>query len=128
MGFMDKAKKLAEQAAVQGKTLADQAQTKIDQVQNDFNEKQTANQQQGGTVTEFDKHGRPVGESESAPVAPSTAPTPSEAEFASDGGDPLAATPEPAASAPPPAPAPPAAPPTPPAAGGGMTSGDPLAG
>ena len=61
MGFMDKAKKMAEQAAAQGKVLAEQAQTKIDEVQSDFNQKQTAGQAQEPAV-EYDKHGRPVGQ------------------------------------------------------------------
>ena len=48
MGFMDKAKKMAEQA-----------QAKLDEAQKQFN----AGQQQGepsGPVVEYDKHGRPV--------------------------------------------------------------------
>jgi len=129
MGFMDKAKKMAEQAAAQGKVLAEQAQTKLDEVQNDFNQKQAASQSTGPAV-EYDKHGRPV-----EPAAPPAPPAPAEAAAPAEGetppapappadpapsGDPLAAAPVP--------PAPPAAPPAPPSPGSGLTSGDPLAG
>jgi len=142
MGFMDKAKKMAEQAAAQGKVLAEQAQTKLDEVQSDFNQKQTAHQG-GGPAVEYDKHGRPVGESAppappaspSAPAAPPAAPAeaaappapPAEGEVPPvsgagpvPSGDPLEQPPAP--------PAPPAAPATPPSPGSGLTSGDPLAG
>lgn len=119
MGFMDKAKKYAEQA-----------QTKLDEVQKQFNEQQGAAKQQsagaGAPPVEYDQHGRPVRndserphgdplaqpspasapEPAREPVAPTTDPEPPH-------GDPLAdASPKP---------------PKPPA-GGGMTSGDPLAG
>ena len=108
MGFLDKAKKMAEQA-----------QTKLDEVQQQFNESQGASSSAsaGGPVTEYDKHGRPVGAS--APPPPPAPPTPSAA--------PEAAAPPPAPPAPPspPAPAPARddeyAPPT-------LTSGDPLEG
>ena len=99
MGFLDKAKKMAEQA-----------QTKLDEVQKQFNENQSSAQTPPtGPVTEYDEHGRPVG---------STAPPP-----------PPPAPPE-AATAPPPAPPAPEpqaqrddeyAPPK-------LTSGDPLEG
>ena len=105
MGFLDKAKKMAEQA-----------QTKLDDVQKQFNESQGASQQTaaGGSVTEYDKHGRPV-TPEPAPPAPE------------------------AAAPPPPPPAPAAAPPAPPApepqaerndeyAPPKLSSGDPLEG
>ena len=50
MGFMDKAKKLAEQA-----------QSKLDEVQTQFNERQAAGGgEQGGAAVEYDQHGRPV--------------------------------------------------------------------
>ncbi len=81
MGFLDKAKKLAEQA-----------QTKLDEVQGQFNQQPGA--APAGPVTEYDKHGRPVA-SEPAP-----APTPGVPET----GSPAAAPVE----------APPAAPPAPP--------------
>jgi hypothetical protein len=50
MGFMDKAKKLAEQA-----------QEKLDEVQTQFNETQQGGQPGGGPAPEYDQHGRPVG-------------------------------------------------------------------
>ena len=75
MGFMDKAKKLAEQA-----------QQKLDEAQKQFNSGgQTEGQQPGGDVR-YDEHGRPIG----GPPA-SDAPPPS--------GQPPA---EPAGSEPPP--------------------------
>jgi hypothetical protein len=96
MGFMDKAKKLAEQA-----------QSRLDEVQQQFNESQGTSQGGDGPVTEYDKHGRPV---TPAPAAEAAAPPPS------------------------PAPAPPA-PPAPPAAAAPdeyapppLTPGDPLKG
>jgi hypothetical protein len=110
MGFMDKAKKLAEQA-----------QSKLDEVQTQFNEKQSTAAPAGPAV-EYDKHGRPV------PASPAETTTPPH-------GDPLGeapAAPPPA----PPAPTPDASAPTaqedpgkpsssePPK----MSSGDPLAG
>ena len=66
MGFLDKAKKLAEQA-----------QTKLDEVQSQVN-KQGSPQQPSGPVIEYDKHGRPI------PQQQSSAPP---------HGDPLANTP-----------------------------------
>ena len=72
MGFMDKAKKMAEQA-----------QAKLDDAQKQFN----SGQQQGqdaGPVVEYDKHGRPI-----ASQAPPSAPP---------HGDPLAGLPGPAAA------------------------------
>jgi hypothetical protein len=130
MGFMDKAKKLAEQA-----------QSKLDEVQTQFNEKQSGSGSAGGSATEYDAHGRPV------PSTPAQASTPPH-------GDPVAgdapaappappAAPVPDASAPPVPPARPAPPAAPPAPAGPtatedpnkpnyeppkMSSGDPLAG
>jgi hypothetical protein len=95
MGFMDKAKKMAEQA-----------QSKLDEVQKQFNENQTsAPPPSQGPVTEYDKHGRPV-----TPDAPPPPP------------------PAPEAAAAPHPPTPPAAPPerTDEYAPPKMTSGDPL--
>jgi hypothetical protein len=60
MGFMDKAKKLAEQA-----------QEKLDEVQQNFNQGGSTPGQGGGS--RYDEHGRPV---EEAPPA-ATAPPPS---------------------------------------------------
>jgi hypothetical protein len=85
MGFMDKAKKMAEQA-----------QTKLDEVQKQFNEGQSGAGREQPPV-EYDQHGRPVG-------PPPAAPTPPH-------GDPLAEQPAAPPPPPPPAPAPdPAAP------------------
>jgi hypothetical protein len=72
MGFMDKAKKLAEQA-----------QDKLDEVQKQFNESQGSSQQQPAPV-EYDEHGRPQ-RAESAPP-PAEAATPPH-------GDPVAPAP-----------------------------------
>jgi hypothetical protein len=66
MGFMDKAKKMAEQA-----------QSKLDEVQKQFNEGQAGGSQQSqGLPVEYDKHGRPI-RSEAPPDAapPPTPPT-----------------------------------------------------
>jgi hypothetical protein len=119
MGFMDKAKK-----------LADQAQTKLDEVQKQFNENQASNPSQSSPpATEYDQHGRPVAKPAdaahptatpqqgdpvtSAPPPPPADKTPHVAEETKPHGDPLAdSSPKP---------------PQPPS-GGGMTSGDPLAG
>ena len=116
MGFMDKAKKMAEQA-----------QTKLDDVQKQFNESQGASQGEAsqGPVTQYDAHGRPVQPATPAPPATSAPPAPPTRPH----GDPLAA----GAAAPPPAP------PAPPAPEGTderddeyappkLSSGDPLAG
>jgi hypothetical protein len=139
MGFLDKAKKMAEQA-----------QTKLDEVQKQFNEGQ-GSKSGGGPAVEYDKHGRPLSAAGSAPP-PSAAPPVSAAPAAPPASaapaeSPLATPglPQTESAAPPPpvapvAPAPPApgvpdtagpppedpnrpsyAPPT-------MTSGDPLAG
>jgi formin 2/WAS/WASL-interacting protein len=111
MGFMDKAKKMAEQA-----------QAKLDEAQKQFN----AGQQQdrsSGPVTEYDVHGRPIPQAEPDAASPPH-------------GDPLAGHAPPAA-APPVAPAPPAQPAAdapdedrnhPSYAPPKLTDGDPLAG
>jgi len=134
MGFMDKAKKMAEQA-----------QAKLDEAQQQFNSgQQQGGPSAGGPVTEYDKHGRP-----SAEPAPETAAAPPT-------GDPLAQTstpppataagaapvPDPAAPAPGVDGPPPSAAAAQPGTGGGLeedrnhpsheppsvTKGDPLAG
>jgi hypothetical protein len=117
MGFMDKAKK-----------LADQAQSKLDEVQKQFNENQSAKSEgSGGVAVEYDEHGRPIAQ----PTDPQQpAATPGQGDPL---GDEAAATPPPpSASAPPAAstepPAAPAKPAAPPSGGSGLTSGDPLAG
>lgn len=118
MGFLDKAKQMAEQA-----------QTKLDEVQKQFNENQPHTPSSGSPApVEYDAHGRPI---RSEPPA---APTPPH-------GDPVADRP----ASPPPAPAPgPTEDPAAPAPGlrdagdedrnhpsyapPKLTSGDPLAG
>jgi hypothetical protein len=109
MGFLDKAKKMAEQA-----------QTKLDEVQQQFNESQGASSQAsaGGPVTEYDKHGRPVGASAPPPPPPPPAPPAPEA----------AAPPAPPAAPAPPAPPAPAAERDDEYAPPKLTSGDPLEG
>jgi hypothetical protein len=104
MGFLDKAKKMAEQA-----------QTKLDEVQKQFNENQPHPPSSGSqpAPVEYDQHGRPIrSEAPPEPVGPPpSAPTPPH-------GDPVAGQAAPAPP-PPPAAAPtpdPAAPPEPPAA------------
>ena len=102
MGFMDKAKKLAEQA-----------QEKLDEAQQNFNQGgSTAGQQ---AETRYDAHGRPVQDAppagtapppswEPAPPAPPT-PPPAPEPVAEDPAAASAAT-EPTAPEPPPPPAP----------------------
>ena len=128
MGFMDKAKKMAEQA-----------QQKIDEVQKGFNEGQgSSSGAQQGPVTQYDAHGRPVPAADQAPPAPSAPPAPPTQPH----GDPVGTSAPPAPPAPPApeaATAPPPAPPAPPApeaatertdeyAPPKLSSGDPLAG
>ena len=55
MGFMDKAKKMAEQA-----------QAKLEEAQKQFNESQSQSSAGSGPAVEYDKHGRPI--AQSAPV------------------------------------------------------------
>lgn len=127
MGFMDKAKKMAEQA-----------QAKIDEAQQQFNEMQsggTAPPASEGPVVQYDQHGRPIGD---PPVAPGTGEPPAPAgptvgaPMPPHAPAPTAPTADVPPPAPAPAPAPPAAPPTGPDRSGDvpppMTSGDPLAG
>jgi hypothetical protein len=127
MGFLDKAKQ-----------LADQAHQKLDEVQKDFNKQATGQQQQGDApAVDYDKHGRPIQPAEpEAPVAPPAAGQPAPPPQAAPPGEPAQA----AEPAPPPQPAPPTTPaPAPsasederddddPGAPPKMTSGDPLAG
>jgi hypothetical protein len=125
MGFLDKAKKMAEQA-----------QTKLDEVQKQFNESQSGSSASQPPPVEYDKHGRPI--RSEAPPASQTAPPPAEpvgpppAAPTPPHGDPLAE------QTPAPPPAPPAAPTPDPAAPKAseddqyappkLTGGDPLAG
>ena len=60
MGFMDKAKQLAEQA-----------QQKLDETQKNFNKSNSPDAPQQGDGVKYDEHGRPIQE---APPAGATAP------------------------------------------------------
>jgi hypothetical protein len=124
MGFFDKAKKLAEQA-----------QTKLDEVQGQFNQQQAGTS--SGPITEYDKHGRPAGSTPPpAPpeaAAPTAPPEPPVTPGVPPTGSPATPPVEAAPSAPPAPPAPgvPAAeddPNFPGYAPPKLTSGDPLAG
>jgi len=88
VGFLDKAKEAAKQA-----------QQKLDETQQKFNENQAQRQQQGGPPVEYDKHGRPI----------SQEPAPTPAPFAPAGrpGSTGDAPPTPYVEAPPPAGPPP---------------------
>ena len=122
MGFLDKAKKMAEQA-----------QTKLDEAQKQFNQPSGGPPAGGGgPVVEYDAHGRPI-----PSVPPPEGVTPPH-------GDPAAPpAQDPAASVPPPTPPAAPAPPAPPSSAGSgeqedrnhesyappkLSSGDPLAG
>lgn len=132
MGFLDKAKKLAEQA-----------QSKLDEVQGQFNSQQS--ETSSGPITEYDKHGRPVAPAGAdaaakmgsapppAPPAPPAPPEPTATPGMPATGSPATSPVEATPSAPPPPPSPgvppvdedrnhPSYEPPP------LTSGDPLAG
>jgi len=102
MGFLDKAKKLAEQA-----------QTKLDEVQKQGNTSGTTGT--SGPIVEYDKHGRPIPQEQSTtpphgdPLSGASAPPPVA------GPATFSPSSSPAQSAPPPPPAPPS-PPAPPVA------------
>jgi hypothetical protein len=125
MGFLDKAKK-----------LADQAQTKLDEVQKDFNSQQGSGAQrgaQGGPAVEYDQHGRPISTAPATAAAPGVpdappdkspmldpnTPTSPDPEPNRPHGDPLLDD-EPGSRH--------GTPPAPPSGGSGLSSGDPLAG
>jgi len=94
MGFMDKAKKLAEQA-----------QEKLDETQKNFNKSNSPEGQPQGGGVKYDEHGRPI---EEAPPAGATAPPAAEpAPPAPDPTNPPADAPAADAPTPPPPPAPP---------------------
>jgi hypothetical protein len=63
MGFMDKAKKLAEQA-----------QHKLDEAQKNFGQSGSPQSQAGEGGTRYDEHGRPIQEAPSAGAASEPAP------------------------------------------------------
>jgi hypothetical protein len=96
MGFMDKAKKLAEQA-----------QEKLDEAQKNFNKSGTPEAQQGQGVR-YDEHGRPIQEETPAAAAPPPSATPPPDPTAPIADSPPAETPAEEAAAPAPAPDPPA--------------------
>ena len=102
MGFMDKAKKLAEQA-----------QEKLDETQKNFNKSSSPEAQPGQSGVQYDEHGRPVQQAPpaGATAPPAAAPTPPPADPLTPPAD--ATTPPPADPTTPP-PADPTA--TPPAA------------
>jgi hypothetical protein len=93
MGFMDKAKKLAEQA-----------QEKLDEAQKNFNQSDSPQAGQPAQSVRYDDHGRPIKEEETPAAA---APPPA--------ADPAEAPPPPAAETPP-------APESPPASDGGANA------
>jgi hypothetical protein len=97
MGFLDKAKKMAEQA-----------QAKLDEAQKQFNTGQGGGGQASGPVVEYDKHGRPIQPSPVTPDAPAASTPP-----AATPGVPPTAPPEPVATPAPPEPPAPAAGPVP---------------
>jgi hypothetical protein len=125
MGFLDKAKK-----------LADQAQEKLDEVQKQFNESQSGSSggttQHGPPPVEYDKHGRPIAKDPDPPHGDpltGSAPQPATPQAPADKGPSLHAEPvdeekpqgDPLRDAS-------TAPPKPPSGGSGLTGGDPLAG
>lgn len=126
MGFLDRAKQIAEQA-----------QDKLDEVQKQFNESQAAKSGgDSGSAVEYDKHGRPVGQTQPEATAESAVAP----DAAADAGPMAPSAPE-ASPPPPPPPAadaphegpvtPPAAPPAPSDRDDDppqVTHGDPLAG
>jgi hypothetical protein len=120
MGFMDKAKKLAEEA-----------QAKLDEVQKQFNEQQGSGSTPApsGPAVEYDHHGRPVAtdteKPQGDPLSPHAAAPPAPADkspkLPEEPGDQEKPQGDPLRDAAP-------KPPQPPAPGSGLTSGDPLAG
>jgi hypothetical protein len=94
MGFMDKAKKLAEQA-----------QQKLDEAQTQFNQGSGSQSSPEGGGVQYDDHGRPIQQGPPAAAAP-----PPPAQPTSPAPDPAA---PPAADAPSEVPASPSAPPAP---------------
>jgi hypothetical protein len=74
MGFMDKAKKLAEQA-----------QEKLDEAQKNFNKSESPQAQPGQSVR-YDEHGRPIQEEEETPAAAAPPPAAEPADVPPAGG------------------------------------------
>jgi hypothetical protein len=107
MGFMDKAKKLAEQA-----------QQKLDETQKNFNKSGDPQADPGQAGVRYDEHGRPIQEAPPAGDTPPPAAAPSE---------PAAAPGEaPASESPAEPPAADTAPSPPPKSGGANASPDPF--
>ena len=88
MGFMDKAKQLAEQA-----------QQKLDEAQKNFNQSTPPESQPQGDAVKYDEHGRPIQE-----ATPAGATAPPAAEPAAPAAD-APAEPAPEEAPPPPKPA-----------------------
>jgi hypothetical protein len=104
MGFMDKAKKLAEQA-----------QEKLDEAQKNFNKGDSQQTEPGQGGVQYDEHGRPI---EQAPPAGATAPP---------AGEPAAPPPGEAPASESPAESPAEdTPPSPPPSGGADPTPDPF--
>jgi hypothetical protein len=124
MGFLDKAKQQAKQ-------VAEQAQSKLDEVQQQFNEGQRSGgtTAAGGSAVDYDQHGRPVARDQDKPHGdplagtqePPAPPADKSPTLPAEGGDPEPPHGDPLRESAP-------KPPTPPSPGSGMTSGDPLAG
>ena len=112
MGFMDKAKKMAEQA-----------QAKLDEAQKQFNQGQGApgGPSSGGPAVEYDQHGRPVppAPADKTPTIDPNVATSPDPEPAKRHGDPLLND-EPGSRH--------GTPPAAPSGDSGLSSGDPLAG
>jgi hypothetical protein len=115
MGFLDKAKKLAEQA-----------QQKLDEAQTQFNQGgSTQGQPQPGGV-QYDAHGRPIAQPPAADVPPPVAqPQPPVAQPESPPAPPAADPAAPAGEEQPQAAEPPPPPPAPPAGGEGAANSSP---
>ena len=86
MGWMDKAKKLAEQA-----------QEKLDEAQKNFNQSASPQAEQPAQGARYDEHGRPIQEEETPAAAapppaaePADAPPPAEPSEAPPAADPPA--------------------------------------
>ena len=84
MGFMDKAKQLAEQA-----------QQKLDETQKNFNKSNSPEGQPEGGGVKYDEHGRPIQEAPPAGATPPPAAEPAAPEAAPTEEQPAAAAPTP---------------------------------
>jgi hypothetical protein len=84
MGFMDKAKKLAEQA-----------QQKLDEAQKNFNQSASPQSQPDAGGVRYDEHGRPI--QEAPPADPAASTPPAEPRQEPQPGEPPPPAPPPAA-------------------------------